>query len=349
MWRITNKLKQAGAVAALLLTVFLMPACGKMSQASAEAIIPPESQTYTYNKTEAPAAFDVNDKRALQLALPGNFVKIVIEFGGALVTKTEDNATKLKVGDVIEAINGRETPDLDTFAMVGRNALASDDSMILTIRRDDKKIDIQVSEYELKHSSVKFNNSSHGTISSYNPETGVFTGLAHELGDDTFDDYGKFFKSGYIEESNVIGFNRPTKTSAGSVIPEDTGEVLGTITSVNINGIVGEILPGKTFGSIPIGKKEDLHTGPAKLICETPDGRRAFDVEITAININAEIQAITLKVTDPELIGIAGGLVEGVSGGSLCQDGEVRGAVSHAVLGAPTQGRGQFIDNMVPR
>ena len=101
--------------------------------------------------------------------------------------------------------------------------------------------------------------------------------------------------------------------------------------------------------SIPIALKQEIKKGKAQILCTFAEGAKEFDVEITAIhqendNIN---RGLELKVTDETLLQTTGGIVQGMSGSPIIQDGKIVGAVTHVLVNDPTRGYGIFIENML--
>ena len=103
---------------------------------------------------------------------------------------------------------------------------------------------------------------------------------------------------------------------------------------------------------LPIGLRSGVHTGPATIL-STVDGTgvQAFSVEITRVNLqNAPApKSMVLRVTDPRLLDATGGIVQGMSGSPIIQDGRIIGAVTHVFVSDPTQGYGLYIDWMLQK
>ena len=100
---------------------------------------------------------------------------------------------------------------------------------------------------------------------------------------------------------------------------------------------------------MPVGYKQDLKIGPAYVLCNVGDGVKEYGAEITRIDMNHEDnnKSFVIRITDPELLDVTGGIVQGMSGSPVLQDGKVVGAVTHVFVQDATSGYGIFIENML--
>lgn len=98
-----------------------------------------------------------------------------------------------------------------------------------------------------------------------------------------------------------------------------------------------------------IAQKEEIKEGPATIRCAAEGKVKEYEVEITGVDLNAsEVnKGIVLKVTDPQLLEVTGGIVQGMSGSPILQNGKIIGAVTHVFVNNPTKGYGIFIENML--
>ena len=107
--------------------------------------------------------------------------------------------------------------------------------------------------------------------------------------------------------------------------------------------------PSAEAKRLPVGRKEELKEGDATLLCTLDDGRVGeYKIRITAIDRSATgSKCFCLQVTDPVLIQKTGGIVQGMSGSPIIQNGKLVGAVTHVLISDPTTGYGIFIENML--
>lgn len=100
---------------------------------------------------------------------------------------------------------------------------------------------------------------------------------------------------------------------------------------------------------LPVGYKHEVSQGPAQIVCTVDGTRRYFDIEITKMHYDAPVEnkGLEIKVTDEALLELTGGIVQGMSGSPIIQDGKLVGAVTHVLVNDPTRGYGIFIENML--
>ena len=101
--------------------------------------------------------------------------------------------------------------------------------------------------------------------------------------------------------------------------------------------------------AMPIALKDEIKKGKAQILCTLGEEQKQFEIEITAVHQGAENtnQGLEIKVTDEELLQTTGGIVQGMSGAPIIQDGRIVGAVTHVLVNDPTRGYGIFIENML--
>ena len=107
-----------------------------------------------------------------------------------------------------------------------------------------------------------------------------------------------------------------------------------------------DIISAKTYS---IGLKNELKEGAATVICTLDDNvRREYSIEILNINRSATgNKCFTVKITDEKLLSSTGGIVQGMSGSPIIQNGKLVGAITHVLINDPTMGYGIFIENML--
>ncbi len=189
-----------------------------------------------------------------------------------------------------------------------------------------------------------------GTLTFIDPETGIFGALGHPISDsDTLTTLP--LGSGEIVDVVITGYDKGERGCPGELYGTFvSGLASGTIELNCEQGIFGTMTYPSRQEAIPIAFKSEVKTGAATILT-TIDGStpQEFEVEIERVTLSsaAKSKNIVIKVTDPELLEKTGGIVQGMSGSPIIQDGKLVGAVTHVFVSDPTHGYGIFIENML--
>ena len=184
-----------------------------------------------------------------------------------------------------------------------------------------------------------------GTVTFCDPETGVYGALGHSLTDEELG-AAVPLDTGSITEAEICGVIPGTAGAPGALNGDfSSGRVLGTVESSGSCGIFG--VAERALGSFTaeVGR---FRVGPASILT-TVDGRevRQFAVSVTRVYRDSSGEHVMLTVTDPELCALTGGIVQGMSGSPILQDGKLVGAVTHVFVNDPTRGYGLSIQDML--
>ncbi|MCD7784676.1 MAG: SpoIVB peptidase [Oscillospiraceae bacterium] len=189
-----------------------------------------------------------------------------------------------------------------------------------------------------------------GTLTFIDPETGIFGALGHPISDsDTLTTLP--LGSGEIVDVVITGYDKGERGCPGELYGTFvSGLASGTIELNCEQGIFGTVTYPSRQEAIPIAFKSEVKTGSATILT-TIDGStpQEFEVEIERVTLSsaAKSKNIVIKVTDPELLELTGGIVQGMSGSPIIQDGKLVGAVTHVFVSDPSRGYGIFIENML--
>jgi len=192
-----------------------------------------------------------------------------------------------------------------------------------------------------------------GTITYYNPISNKFGALGHGILDV---DTKKLMtvKDGSIMEARITDIKKGDKGSPGELVGELHADViLGNIIVNTPYGIYGTMdLTGVnklTNAKMPIALQDQVHEGPAVIYSNVDSEIKQYDVYIESVNrfSNDETKGMILRITDPALLRKTNGIVQGMSGSPIVQDGKLIGAVTHVFVQDPTKGYGIFIENML--
>ena len=294
---------------------------------------------------------------AAELLIPGGqVIGLQLEDGSVTVAAFDDalgdraRQAGLRVGDIIESINGQEVScvqDIRGILEPGPETVA------LTIRRGSKKHALQFVPYPTGSGSrlgvfLKQGISGIGTVTWIDPDSGIFGALGHGVNDGRgvllAMTRGTAFPAEVISvRKGAVGEPGQLKGNVGT--PENWGNLFRNTPQ----GVFGTTLYGTSAEALPVAEYEDIVTGAAT-IRSTVSGNTVQEYSVEILKIYPEDRPcgrnFLLKVTDPRLLNTTGGIVQGMSGSPILQNGTLVGAVTHVLVNDPTMGYGIFIENM---
>lgn len=261
----------------------------------------------------------------------------------------------IKEGDAIIAINGEA---VGTPAEFSAKIAACEGEVVLRVEAEgvEKNVTVvpEVSRYDgTKRIGlwVRDSTAGVGTLTYMDEKNMMYGALGHGVSDS---DTGVMFgvREGTIEECLISEVKKGEKGSPGELkgafLPE--AKVLGNITKNEKEGIFGELSGIFDGERMPLGHKSEIKKGVA-YIRTSLDGKtvKEYEIEIVRVSKNAKnpSKGLMIQVTDEELISRTGGIVQGMSGSPIIQDGKLVGAVTHVLVNDPTRGYGIFIENMI--
>ena len=264
----------------------------------------------------------------------------------------------LQTGDYILSVNGSTVNGKSDF--VNRVANSDGKTMIMTIERNGEQFDIGIrperndaGEYKLGI-WVKDSAQGIGTL-TYMDADGNFGALGHGVSDS---DIGVLLNlsDGALYSTDIIGITKGQKGVPGEltgIIRYTESNRMGEVTDNSQVGIHGslesDIRESVDVTPIPIGLKQDVLIEEAQIYCNVDGEADYYDIRITNLDYDSDNinKGITFVVTDSELISITGGIVQGMSGSPIIQDGKIIGAVTHVLVNDPEKGYGIFIESML--
>lgn len=188
-----------------------------------------------------------------------------------------------------------------------------------------------------------------GTITYIDPEDNSFAALGHGINDV---DTGNILtlKSGNIQKCNISSVTKGTRGIPGEINGVFEGEDIGNIEYNSPVGIFGKIKSSiDTQKAIPCAEKEEIYEGDAYILSDIDgEGVKSYGIKIKKIDRDrTDNKAMTVSVCDDRLTEKTGGIIQGMSGSPLVQNGKLIGAVTHVFVNDPTRGYGIFIENML--
>ncbi|MCI6183951.1 MAG: PDZ domain-containing protein [Clostridiales bacterium] len=252
----------------------------------------------------------------------------------------------LKKGDVITRLGGSEIATAQDF----KAALSALDGSktTVTFERGGKQKQLNITPAQGTDGAWKLGLwlrdgiSGVGTLTFYDPATGVYGALGHCISGD--DGEALPLGDGGIYGAEIVGIVQGTVGAPGQLDGKtDAAAFLGDI-RINCGcGIFGTAdFDGETM------ETGEFETGPATIRCTLEGSQtREYGIEIKKVYSSSEGTTVMLTVTDPELIALTGGIVQGMSGSPIIQNGRLVGAVTHVFVNDPTSGYGVSIEDML--
>ena len=294
---------------------------------------------------------------AVRLLVPGGQL-VGLELSNDIVTVAafEDSCPAareagLQIGDQILRVDGQAVSSAEDVRRALKNSGAE---VALNILRGSKELSLTVSPAVTggeKRLGVYLRQgiAGVGTVTYYDPEDGSFGTLGHGVSDN---------RGGLL----ILKSGQACAATAASVKKGragDPGQIRGSARAEDIFGKVTKNTPQGVFGScaiqlkgepLPIAAYEDVKIGPAT-IRSTVSGSTLGEYSVEILKVypqsRTDCRNFLIRVTDPALLKATGGIIQGMSGSPIIQDGKLVGAVTHVLVNDPTRGYGIFIENML--
>ena len=263
----------------------------------------------------------------------------------------------LEAGDILQAANGETLSSSSQLAEIVKQSRGN--PIRFTGLRGDTDISVSVQPVKSKTTGtyqigilVRDSMAGIGTLTYVDPESGEFGALGHPVSDI---DSGALMplETGSIVPASVIGAVAGEAGTPGELV--GTYEFSREIGQLNENtacGIFGTLTDSSLYSAayaVDTAEKEEIYTGKAEiLLCVSGKTPEYYEIVIEKVATNAvDGRSLTIRVTDPELLEKTGGIVPGMSGSPILQDGKLVGAVTHVLVNNPARGYGIFIENML--
>ena len=313
----------------------------------------------------------VNVVKTDEVYLGGDSVGLSLQSKGVVIVGSNYIITKngnispmensnLKIGDIITHLNGVEIKDITDINKILENS--NGENILVNAKRSGElfttnikpELDVQTKKYKLGI-WIRDDAMGVGTLTFVNPENLRFASLGHAIADV---DTGENFEvaGGEIYRCNVIGVKMGKRGVPGEILglfiqgKNKQGDIdknceFGVYGDLNENN---DFILGKT--KIKVGGKLSAKPGKATILtCVNGTEIKEYDIELIKTNYQTtgNSRGMVIKVTDEELIKKTGGIVQGMSGSPIIQDGKLIGAVTHVFVNDPTKGFGLYLDWML--
>ncbi len=256
-------------------------------------------------------------------------------------------------GDVIVEID--KTPLRHAEELTAILSKSDGKPLCLTIRRGSDMLSLNVTPHRRESGEyllgilVRDSAAGIGTVTFIDPETGAFGGLGHGICDG---ESGTLIPSRRGAAVRVLldGIERGRAGEPGELRGSLCPDRLGTVVSNTDCGVFGYFKDrGNIADAIPLAKASEVREGKATLRTSLTDGKPTdYEIELGDIRLDARgSKCFSVHVTDETLLAATGGIVQGMSGSPIIQNGKLVGAVTHVMIANPTRGYGIFIENML--
>ncbi len=296
----------------------------------------------------------------------GQSVGVALRTGGVVVVGNSDlgktpspaRLAGLKSGDVIKSVDGARVTGAQQLAA----SIADGEVARLEVLRNGSVVECDVTparderdgQYRLG-AWVRDSTAGVGTLTYYDPESGGFGALGHAITDV---DTGVVMPvgEGGLYNNRVVAVKPSREGAPGELTGDFLGETeaLGQVTGNTESGIFGTadapIENALYSEGLPVADRTQIHTGAASLITTIDAGvPREYACEVVRLSeaANPGARAMVIRVTDSALISRTGGIVQGMSGSPILQDGFIIGAVTHVMVNDPEMGYGILIETML--
>lgn len=326
--------------------------------ASAElfGIIPLKTVTVKYTERQ----------KVVLCAVP---IGVRLEANGVIVAETTEVTTAegkvdpgrkcgLKAGDHILRANGEDISEASQLVELIERSEGKAVTLEV-LRQDGTRVSLELTPVYSESDGcyragiwIRSGAAGIGVLTYYEPETGKFGGLGHAICDEVSGAIMEV-ERGEITSVMLTETVRGASGAPGELVGFLGDEKYGTLTQNTETGIYGFLEPGIELGQgeYEVALKQEIREGSAQIASCVPggDGVQLYDISIEKINYDRDnpTRNMIVRVTDKELLELTGGIVQGMSGSPIIQNGRIVGAVTHVLVNDPTRGYGIFIENML--
>lgn len=310
-------------------------------------------------------AFLFSGISAKELVPGGESIGIQVEYDGVMISGTYtfqangtaiDPSKQVQTGDLITHVNGTKVSTLREFSEQLDRYRDAQNQLELTIQRNGEVQNVMLTTIYTDGGVksglyVKDKITGVGTVSYYDPESGIYGALGHEIMDSDTNQLADVHL-GAIYPANVDSIQKAKKNIPGEKQATiDFSKTMGTVEKNSVLGIYGKynLLPQRK-STMEIGDHSKVHTGSAMIMTVLHEQKvKLYQINITKVHrqTSKDVKGIELTIDDIALKQETNGIIQGMSGSPIIQDGKIIGALTHVVTSDPMKGYGVFIDWML--
>lgn len=300
----------------------------------------------------------------------GNAIGMKLYTKGVLVVgmsqiETDKNEKKkpyensgIEQGDTILEINNNIVGNAEDLIKEVENSKGN--TINIKYLRDDKTMQTDITPVKSKNTYkiglwVRDAAAGVGTLTFYEPSTNLFMALGHGISDIDTEEIVNI-ANGELVTANIVSITKGRKGYPGEIRGTiDEGKTIGTIYKNTNFGVYGMVknknyLEADLTQEMEVAPRNEIKEGKAQIICQLENSaKKKYDIEIEKVysNNNQNNKSMLIKITDKELLEKTGGIIQGMSGAPIIQEGKFVGAVTNVLVNDPTQGYGVFADIMI--
>lgn len=263
----------------------------------------------------------------------------------------------IEEGDSIIAINNEEINTTDELIQQVNNS--NGESLKIKYVKDDKILETSIVPVKTKEDYkiglwVRDAAAGIGTLTFYEPSTNMFMSLGHGIIDIDTEEIVDISR-GELVTANILSIIKGEKNKPGEIKGSITkGVAIGDIYKNTKMGVYGNVKNRQyidtTYNEMEVAERSEIKTGKATILCQLDSGApQEYQIEIERIylNNNTDNKSMLIKITDEELLNKTGGIIQGMSGAPIMQNGKFIGAVTNVLVKDPTKGYAIFGDLLI--
>ena len=315
-------------------------------------------KTVKVEKVDRPSVYASGSSIGIYMETEGILIVDSGEIQTAEGTLSKPAEHIVRAGDYIEKLNGEKLQNKQE--LIEKVASGDGSAMVLSVIREGQPLDLKISPVMAEDGSYKLgiwvrdNVQGIGTL-TYVTQEHHFGALGHGISDTDTGDLLKLGK-GELYHAEILDVLKGSRGSPGElrgVIRYRDEDIMGRIDKNTKIGIYGSIdqedrdqLPLTPY---EVGMKQEIQEGPATILCSVDGSINEYQAKIDHIDLGKTDtnKCFELSVTDERLLNTTGGIVQGMSGSPIIQNGRIIGAVTHVFIADSTCGYGIFIENML--
>ena len=292
------------------------------------------------------------------------YTKGVLVVGMSQINTDNNEKTKpyensgIEQGDMILAINNKEVSNTDE--LIGEVNNSNGNSIKIKYLKNNETLETSITPVKSKNEYkiglwVRDAAAGVGTLTFYEPNTNSFMALGHGISDIDTEKIVEI-SNGELITANIVSIKKGEKGKPGEMKGTiDSGNKIGEISKNTNLGVYGNVTNKSYLGidsnnEMEVATRSEIKEGRAQIICQLDNNEKnKYNIEIEKIYTmnNEDNKSMLIKVTDEELLNKTGGIIQGMSGAPIIQNGKFVGAITNVLVNDPTQGYAIFADMMI--